>query len=475
MTQLSDRNIIIALVMLQIAVCLPFINSFPIALDEPFSIFWAQQDLGEMVSLFANENNPPLHFVVLHYWIKLFGIESISVRSLSLIFNILTIPVVFAFARKLLTPSYASLVVLIFICSSFNHYHAMESRVYSLFVLLSTLAFYDLYRFIFEKKSPYIRLAIWNILLLYSHYLGSFVIVVEVIVLVLFIEEFTIRRILLFIFSLIITVLGYLPGINWFFQRLGNFSEKGTWVPEPHYSELYGNIIRFYNKPFSFITIITIVLFLFFIFRKKLPSNNFGSLRSKKNLYIFLIFLIPYFGMFIFSKLIQPVFLDRYLLFTSIPLYFTLALVVDCVLPKNKSHFSLLIILPLAATAQWFPDNNREPDLQANYVREIEEEHSLKVICPPFYDLTFLYHYSPDVFTDYRNLETNLTNSSIQKVYNYSDIEMRDSSSRIIFIDGNSKFIYPDNTVKSGLDKNFTLREFREFKGGEVVYCYDPK
>ena len=76
---MSDRKIILGLIILQLAICLPMLNQFPIALDEPFSIFHSQQPIQEFWKIFEQGNNPPLHFLLLHVWIKLYGISAFAV------------------------------------------------------------------------------------------------------------------------------------------------------------------------------------------------------------------------------------------------------------------------------------------------------------------------------------------------------------------------------------------------------------
>lgn len=469
---LTDRNIVIGLVLLQVAVCLPFITSFPIALDEPFSIFWAQQDLGDLFLLFENENNPPLHFVLLHFWIKFFGISEIAVRSLSLIFSLITIPIIFNFAKRFVTQPLAVLTVLLFICSRFNHFHALEARVYSLFVLLFVLVLFDLYRFLFENKKSYFQLALWNVLLLYSHYLGGFVIIVEIIVILLFYRQLTMKKGIQLTMSFGLSALLYIPGLILFLKRFGTFSDKGTWVPEAQYSEIYGNIIRFFNNTFTFFVIAGLIFLFLIIFRKNIMERFRRIFTEPKYLFIFCFFVFAYFGMFIFSKIIQPVFLDRYLLFTTIPLFLFLVIILGELLPKDKQQWGLIIIIPMLISTKWIPDNNRNPDEEAKYVREIISDKSLIAICPPFYDLTFIYHYNQKLFSDYKNFDERKNEKNIQSIYSFEDIENWDNFPEIIFIDANSQFTYPGNNIKSELEKRFVIQVSNEFDGGIIIYNF---
>lgn len=471
--KLSDRNIIIILMLLQIAVCLPFINSFPVALDEPFSIFWAQQDLGDQIKLFSSENNPPLHFFALHFWIDFFGIEAISVRSLSLLFSILTIPFLFKLARKFVSQQISILVILLFIFSRFHHYHAMEARVYSLFILLFTLILLEMYKLIFEKSFDWwtvLRLAIWNAMLLYAHYLGMFIMVGEFLVILVFAVKLNQRIVLYFLGSVILSLLFYMPGIKWFVSRIGNFSEHGTWVPEPHLTELYGNIIRFFNNTFSFIAfssgLLILILTSYFWFRKNIKS----SLKiDQKDSFILLIFFGFYFGMFIFSLVVQPIFLDRYLLFTTIPMYILVGVMISKWITQKLQIYSLILIVPLVISMKFIPDNNREPHKEVEKLKELKGPNSRIVICPPFYDLTFLYHYSLSAFQDYKNIERFLVDERVTKAYNFNDIEMWKGETSVIFLDANSEFLYPDNTIRSGLESEFDQSERFEFKGGVSI------
>ena len=184
--QFTDRKIIWSLIFLQVIVCLPFITQFPIGLDEPFSIFYAQQNLTEFLPEINKGNNSPLHFILLHYWIKLFGISPLAVRSLSLLFSLLTIPALYKLAKSGSENKYAIFVSLIFVFSRFNHFHAMEARMYSLFVLLFVWIIHDIYQIIFHDKSRFFSLIILNVLLLYTHYLGVFVVLTELILVVIY-------------------------------------------------------------------------------------------------------------------------------------------------------------------------------------------------------------------------------------------------------------------------------------------------
>jgi mannosyltransferase len=74
----------VGLLVLNFILKLLFLGRNDIALDEPFTVFWAQVEFPALFEMLKTENNPPLFFLLLHFWIKIFGISAFSVRFLPL-------------------------------------------------------------------------------------------------------------------------------------------------------------------------------------------------------------------------------------------------------------------------------------------------------------------------------------------------------------------------------------------------------
>src|SRR5947199_282023 len=83
----SEKKILftgLAFVLLNFVLKILFISNNSIAGDEPFTIYHAQMDVPSLLHYLKNYNNPPLYELILHYWIHIFGIGSLSVRFLPL-------------------------------------------------------------------------------------------------------------------------------------------------------------------------------------------------------------------------------------------------------------------------------------------------------------------------------------------------------------------------------------------------------
>ncbi|WP_070136988.1 glycosyltransferase family 39 protein [Crocinitomix algicola] len=470
-----NNIILLSLIGLFLLVNVLVIESFPIALDEPFSIFYAQQNLGDLLEMFKGENNPPLHFVLLHFWIKIFGISAFAVRSLSLVFALLTIPVVYNFVKKIAGRNSSIVTVVFFVFSNFLHYHSIEARTYSLLFFLYSIVLSSLYSVIFEgrRKSIYV-LMLGNLFLLYSHYISVLIILTEFIVILVFIRKLKISLLKDLVLSVFLMVVGYIPGIYLLFIRLNDVNSNGTWVPLPEFSELYGNILRFMNGKFSFIGICLIFVVLLFYRRFRLTKFNLIPLVKESRLYILLMFASSYFGMFIFSYLFEPVFLDRYLIFTNIPLIIlVVVLCQDLMNDVLSKRFLFILCLPLITFFDFIPDNNRNPDNLVEWIHNKSNEKSSIVISPPYFQYTFLYHFDRTLFSNYNNLEGLKFLNNIHPCYNGIELKNIDLNKSVFYIDMDTRFTLGDNTIKSSLIGDaYELIDSSIFKGDAIVYYF---
>lgn len=204
-----------------------------ICLDEPYSVFNAQKSVAEIINISTSgEPTPPLFMLLIHFWIELFGIGSFSVRFLPLIFNSFTVLFIY-FAGKRFIGFWAGFAASgLFLFSTYHFFHGLETRTYSLVSLetAASLYFYLRYADNLKDRKALAGLIISNLLLIYSHYFGWFVIFSQVI------SSFLYTRNLKMLFRFMIppfaTFLGFTPMIPVLIKQFAK-STRGTWLNPP--------------------------------------------------------------------------------------------------------------------------------------------------------------------------------------------------------------------------------------------------
>ena len=143
--------------------------------DDAFSVHFAQMDLGQMLDLIKDEVHPPLYFILLHFWLKIFGSGEIAPRVLALIFSLASLPLLYLLGKKIINRWVGLLASLMMALSYFEIFSGTQMRMYSLLTFFGLASLNLFWLVIVENKKNYWLLYILtNILLLYTHLGGIF-------------------------------------------------------------------------------------------------------------------------------------------------------------------------------------------------------------------------------------------------------------------------------------------------------------
>ena len=288
--------------------------------DEAFSYLLSKKNLLSIVVLTAKDFNPPFYYLILHFWIRLFGGSEIALRSLSLIFYWATIYVIFLFFQNICKFSFKkSLTYLpLVIINPILVYYAFETRMYTALTFFASLSFYAFYK----KKS---RLYLYSSILgLYTHYFMIFVLMVQLIF-ILLAEK---RKKLSHLKNIFISFAVFLPWLIYFLQQKF-LSSLNFWVEKPklftianllgliylgHEAPGYTTNINLLEKIVFWTNLVLISIFIlgFLSIKKKVNKNN-------KRLFPYLLLwsiFIPF--SILLLSFIKPLFLPRYLIFVTV-------------------------------------------------------------------------------------------------------------------------------------------------------------
>jgi mannosyltransferase len=150
-------------------------------LDESFTVDLVQRPFGDMLSTVARtESTPPLYYVLVWLWAKVFGDGEAGLRALSALFGTIAVPVAWRAARELFSPRAGLVAAALVAFNPFFVWYSQEARSYSLLVLMAALSVVFLVRALRERtRRAYVLWALTAALGLLTHYFAAFLLVPE--------------------------------------------------------------------------------------------------------------------------------------------------------------------------------------------------------------------------------------------------------------------------------------------------------
>ncbi len=140
-------------------------------LDEALTVDIARLPVHEIPSYLKRDGAPPLYYVLLHFWMGIFGTSDVAVRALSGVISVATLPVAWLAGRRLGGRAVAWTVLVVVASAPFAVYYATEARMYSLVMLLTACGMVAVGRAL-ERPRPgnLVALAFVVAALLYTQY-----------------------------------------------------------------------------------------------------------------------------------------------------------------------------------------------------------------------------------------------------------------------------------------------------------------
>lgn len=155
--------------------CIALFSAGDLWLDEIYSFYFSSKDsVFEVVkSLYVEDLHTPLYFILLHFWIKIFGQNDTMMRLLGFIPSFLAVPFSFYIGKKLFNKKCGYFASIMLAISPFAIYYSTELRFYGILFFLALLSSFFFVEFINkEDKTNKTALIITNLLLLYTFNIG---------------------------------------------------------------------------------------------------------------------------------------------------------------------------------------------------------------------------------------------------------------------------------------------------------------
>ncbi len=160
-----------------IGIVLRFWTRSALWLDEALTVDIARLPLHDLHAALKRDGAPPLYYVLLHFWMKVFGDSDLGVRSLSGVLGVLTLPIAWLGARRYGGRRAAWVVLALLATAPFAIYYATEARMYGLVIFLTACGFLALDRaMVRARPGNLVAVAVCTAGLLYSQYWAIYLI-----------------------------------------------------------------------------------------------------------------------------------------------------------------------------------------------------------------------------------------------------------------------------------------------------------
>ena len=369
---ISHRVILILLSIILIGSLLRIyhLGTESIWLDEAASIDGSKESFVSVVESSGRLHNvPPLYFVLLHFWMLLFGTGEVAVRSLSAIFGIMSIFVIYQVGCQLFNRKVGLISSFLSAISCYHIHYSQEARAYSLLQLLTLLSFSFFIKIVKtdNKRGLYFALLLLtNVCLAYTHPYGFFVIISQIVYFLFLWSEYKRQR-FWFLGVQVATVAFFSPWIPTFFGRVSKIS-GGFWIPKPSLKDIFETFIDYTSGTqglsrlsMTFLLVFSILCLIGVIYIKRLNGGWTWRrlLQSVKGLswnvspeFVEEILLLltwlsfPIIIPFIVSQFFTPIYLTKYTI-GALPAFYLLVAKGISAFTNRKALFFVVILVSL--------------------------------------------------------------------------------------------------------------------------------
>jgi len=280
--------------------------------DEGFSAIAVQQSIGEMINVVMKDTAPPLFYLIGFVWGRLFGFSEVALRSLSLLLvvgaSIFVGLLVYELRKSKMEGLLAGLLTFF---SPFLNKFGFEWRMYA---LLAFTTMGSVYFFVTRKWKGWVIL---TTMMLYTHHFGLFTVACQG--LWFMVSDFKWKKrntkigwwwhYFNQLKAFVVVALLYLPWLYPMYIQTLRVKGGGFWLGVPSVENLtdllYRMMVGGLEEKYRVIAVLMVVVLLILKQWKQV---------TKKWLEIAVIGIGPVLMAFLVSRLITPVFYDRYLL-----------------------------------------------------------------------------------------------------------------------------------------------------------------
>ncbi|HEY8515379.1 MAG TPA: glycosyltransferase family 39 protein [Candidatus Binatia bacterium] len=422
-----DRHALVVSVRLfavNLALKLPLVAAQSIWFDEAVTLRNAHAPF-DLASSLAGDATPPIYALLVQAWLSVFGVTIEAARTLSVLLSAATAVLLFQLGRRFIDAPTGLWAALLLTTSRYQLYYGHEARLYALVGLLCVASFHALL-LLLERRSTrrIVALAVLDTALLYTHYVAGLMFPVQFVVAALRGED-RVRNVATVVACQAVALIAFVPCLLYVLSAWP--PPMTEWIRAPGAREAIDVLTGFAGS--STLLAIDALLLAGGAAAIAASTSRAGGGAAVRGTAIRDVAgggvadepgwttaamlgawaFLPLVLAFVASQIVA-VFLDRYLLYTTLGLYLLLAWVLMR-LPVRPllRHGAALALCALSLLTAWRdPITRTDWRAAAERVRAASGAGEIVVVVPPYQLLPLAYHVSPEAFADRERLPERL-------------------------------------------------------------------
>ncbi len=479
------RGLLLFTILIAWGVRLHRLAARPLWVDEAFSLWMARPPVPHLIARTIQiDQHPPLYYLLLKGWTHLLGEKEWALRSLSVFWGVLTIPLAFLLARRLLRSRGAALVVATIVAlSPFHVRYAQEARMYTLLAFwgLLTLWLFTVHN---ERRHLSVLLGASMALTALSHNTG---LLVSLVISTLFVLKRASRKQTVLVWGMFAVI--WLPWLPAFVHQAQGVMRR-FWVPWPTARDIFHTLHMFhaaYIPGGSFSrwgtdgTFLALAgLGMWQMAGKPPGKQDKGRGVPLEGILPAIAFLLPLAAELVVSP-VRPILQARTLIWTTFPYYMLIVAGMWRGTRRRRSRLAIVLLtiaivaVQVAGVRGWWRTPPAEAwDQVALYVAEGAKPDDLILFNAAWTQIPFDYyaerlglrleeHGLPEDISSARELEPLMTEEAIPRLEGFIS-----AHPRTWLIYSHEWYTDPDELALAVLSRRLSLQGTREFSGIRV-------
>lgn len=348
-------------------------------LDEAYSVLVAKQNFSEILVSLKNDAHPPLYYLLLGFWIKIFGDGESAVRALSGVFYLGGVLAVYWLGRESYERQIGFLAAFLYALSPLATGTAHSVRMYALLGFLSALSTFLFVKIFLQNNSSRLIFALFII----TNALGTFT---QLWFFFLLASQFFVYLILLypknrwkFFAAQFFSVIPF--AVLWTPILLIQLKINATaWIGRPGLAEILAVLLGFFGERIAvifYLSVIALLLLSFKIWSKEKRRETFDDFKrhfkSESTLVFVLLFAFSVFIPFLVGQF-KPIFGQTRFTIIALPAFVLILAALLCKFVNRTLLIFFCIALFGLATVSFVRFYNRpEPCSDRNVTARLLE------------------------------------------------------------------------------------------------------